>query len=181
VTTGTIDRALKRIALAMLVATAARATPAQADPMLAYATYLGGTDDDGDVLDNALVDVAVDAAGNVYLAANTRSVDFPGGQGVYYGGIDIVVAKLSPSGTLLYTKRLGGRADRRSSTRGSSAAARGRQGRRDAIPPEGEAVGAMCGCARGRPARRARPRGAAARPRRLSQASSSVDERRYAS
>jgi hypothetical protein len=110
-TTAFFDRALTRIGLALLAAFAASATPAHADPMLAYATYLGGTDDDADVVDTALVDVAVDLDGNVYLAANTRSVDFPGGQGVYYGGVDIVVTKLSPSGSLLYTKRLGGPCD----------------------------------------------------------------------
>jgi hypothetical protein len=94
VTTAIFDRAI--IGLAILLATA---SAGHADPTLAYATYLGGSDDDAG--DDALVAVAVDPAGNVYLAGNTRSVDFPGGQGVYYGGVDVFVTKLSPSGALI--------------------------------------------------------------------------------
>lgn len=89
--------------------------PLVIDPVLVYSTYLGGGDED------CAFDIAVDSAGNIYLAGGTRSVDFPterplrpelAGNGAFFG--DVYIAKLSPLGsTLLYSTYLGGRDDDR--------------------------------------------------------------------
>ena len=91
---------------------------------LLAATYLGGSANDGVMLQGAggLVqnygdqfrgDVITDAAGNVYLASSTGSANFPtanGFQGTYRGGpTDAVVCKLSADlGKLLWSSLLGG-------------------------------------------------------------------------
>lgn len=72
-----------------------------------YATWLGG---DGNDFGNA---VAVDAGGNVYLAGDTSSPNFPTTTGARQrqigGGTDAFVAKLNASGSaLLYSTYLGG-------------------------------------------------------------------------
>lgn len=78
------------------------------DPVLAYSTYLGGTGND------AADAIAVDSAGNAYIAGSTTSTDFPGAstsaiQPVNTGGIDAFVAKLNASGSaLVYSTYLGG-------------------------------------------------------------------------
>jgi hypothetical protein len=77
------------------------------DPVLAYATYLGGSMADAG---NA---IAVDSAGNIYVAGDTTSTDFPTAnpmQPAYGGGTsNAFVAKLDPTGsTLLYATYLGG-------------------------------------------------------------------------
>ena len=76
---------------------------------LLYSTYLGGSANDG------VTRLAVDPAGNVYLAGSTDSTDFPGvtagsAQSSNAGGFaDAFVAKLSASGSaLLYATYLGG-------------------------------------------------------------------------
>jgi len=73
---------------------------------LVYSTYLGGTADDG-----ALA-IAVNAAGNAYVAGSTTSTNFPTAfpyQGSNAGGTDAFVAKLGPSGnSLVYSTYLGG-------------------------------------------------------------------------
>jgi hypothetical protein len=48
-----------------------RALPLTIDPVLSYSSYLGGA------LDDSGLAVAVDAAGNTYLAGQTDSLDFP--------------------------------------------------------------------------------------------------------
>jgi hypothetical protein len=73
---------------------------------LVYSTYLGGGGTDSG---NA---IAVDGAGNVYVAGSTSSTDFPTKnplQGSNGGGQDAFVAKLNASGTaLVYSTYLGG-------------------------------------------------------------------------
>ena len=91
---------------------------------LLAATYLGGSANDGVMLQGAggLVqnygdqfrgDVITDAAGNVYLASSTSSTNFPtanGFQGAYRGGAtDAVVCKFAPDlSKLLWSSLLGG-------------------------------------------------------------------------
>jgi len=80
------------------------------DPVLSYATYLGGGADD------AGRGIAVDATGAVYLVGETRSADFPSSpeavQPELRGARDVFVAKLTPDGTaLVYATYLGGTAD----------------------------------------------------------------------
>lgn len=74
---------------------------------LIYATYLGGNGRD------AAHTVAIDAAGNAYLAGTTDSTNFPGTAGGVQpagkGYADGFVAKLNPAGSqLLYATYLGG-------------------------------------------------------------------------
>src|SRR5579871_4992061 len=79
---------------------------------LLYSTYLGGSSDD------QALGIAVDASGNVYIAGDATSTNFPTTPGAVQtasGGSlggryeDAFVAKLNPSGTsLLYSTFLGG-------------------------------------------------------------------------
>ena len=75
--------------------------------VLLYSTYVGGSDVD------STQGMAVDTAGNVYLAGDTYSSDFPTTAGAYkttLGGFtDGFVSKLNPTGTaLIYSTYLGG-------------------------------------------------------------------------
>src|SRR5437870_723243 len=77
---------------------------------LAFSTYLGGGGDDKGS------GIAVDAAGNVFVAGETASADFPTTAGairVTLAGItDAYVVKLNPTGaSLVYSTYLGGTAD----------------------------------------------------------------------
>ena len=75
------------------------------DPELVYSTYLGGTSSDYGM------GVAVDGAGNTIITGDTWSSNFPMVNpidGTHNGGGDAFVAKLSPSGSLLYNTYLGG-------------------------------------------------------------------------
>jgi hypothetical protein len=87
--------------------------PLVIDPVLVYSTYLGGHGGDAGR-------IAVDGAGNAYLAGTTQSDDFPTTTGAldtsFNGGGDrlgrlyeVFVTKLDASGsTLLYSTYLGG-------------------------------------------------------------------------
>ncbi len=84
--------------------------PLTIDPILNYSTYLGGTTDD------LAFGLALDAAGNAYLAGQTFSTDFPQlnpepstppGDIATFG--TAFVSELNPTGTsLLYSTYLGG-------------------------------------------------------------------------
>lgn len=83
------------------------ALPLTIDPVLSYSSYLGGA------LGDSGLAVAVDAAGNTYLAGQTDSLDFPvtpgAAQPANAGGTDAFVAKIGPSGgTLEFATYLGG-------------------------------------------------------------------------
>ncbi len=81
------------------------------DPVLTYSTFLGGGGLDGATA------IAVDSAGNAYVAGWTESTDFPTKtprQAQNLGGVDAFVVKLSPTGgALVYATYLGGRGDDR--------------------------------------------------------------------
>jgi hypothetical protein len=81
-----------------------RSKPLVIDPVLVYSTYLGGSA----TYDSAF-GIAVDAAGNTYVAGGAVSLDFPYTQDVQppvRGGT--YVAKLSPDGALLFATHVGG-------------------------------------------------------------------------
>ncbi|HEV7509715.1 MAG TPA: SBBP repeat-containing protein [Thermoanaerobaculia bacterium] len=86
-----------------------RGLPLVIDPVFNNSTFLGGAESDGGSA------IAVDGAGNVYVAGNTSSTDFPGTvtpggvQPANGGSVDGFVAKIDPTGTtLLYSTYLGG-------------------------------------------------------------------------
>ncbi|HEY4359799.1 MAG TPA: SBBP repeat-containing protein [Bryobacteraceae bacterium] len=89
------------------------------DPVLSYATFLGGSGSDG------IAGIQVDSAGSAYITGFTTSSNFPqvasiqgsykgsnsGGNGLAAFG-DAFVAKLNPAGTgLVFTTYLGGKDD----------------------------------------------------------------------
>jgi MYXO-CTERM domain-containing protein len=82
------------------------AVPLIIDPVLAYATYLGGSGDDYGY------GIAVDGTGAMYITGFTTSIDFPTRspyQAVATGNDDVFVAKLDPTGTsLVYATYIGG-------------------------------------------------------------------------
>ncbi len=73
---------------------------------LVYSTYLGGSSND------AITRIAVDSTGNVYVAGQTFSADFPTARGLqpnYGGGGDAFVTKIDAAGSsLVYSTYLGG-------------------------------------------------------------------------
>lgn len=74
------------------------------DPVLSFATFLGGTGDE------SFTRIAVDSGLNMYVAASTTSPSFQGN--TLHGGSDILVAKISADGSsLTYTTYLGGDGD----------------------------------------------------------------------
>jgi len=83
-----------------------------------YVTYLGGSKDSSGKPSTGFVEghIAVDPAGDVYVAGGTTSVDFPVTRGALQstnaGGQDAFVAKLNPTGSgLIYSTYLGGSGD----------------------------------------------------------------------
>jgi hypothetical protein len=78
------------------------------DPVLVYATYLGGSSND---IARA---IAVDGSGGVYVTGETNSVNFPSAssssvQPATAGSTDVFVAKLNAAGSaLVYSTYLGG-------------------------------------------------------------------------
>ncbi len=78
------------------------------DPVVSYATYLGGSSNDQGYA------IVVDASGNAYITGATNSADFPTTVGAYSvaekaGNTSIFVTKLNSTGTaLIYSTYLGG-------------------------------------------------------------------------
>lgn len=84
------------------------------DPVLSYATYLGGSSND------AAHAIAIDGQGNVFVAGGTTSQNLPVQRALqpgYNGGSvsllsgDAFIAKFDPNGALLYLTYLGGLGD----------------------------------------------------------------------
>jgi len=98
--------------VAFVVAAYDRNEPLILDPVLSYATYLGGTASEDDQQGAA---IALDSSGNAFIAGETSSIDFPAGTkgGVVTapnqnGGASFV-AELDPTGAnLLYSTYLAG-------------------------------------------------------------------------
>ncbi len=84
------------------------------DPVLVFSTYLGGR------LADAAASIALDTAGNIYVAGWTESKDFPVQQALYGtsgGGVDAYVVKFSPNGQqILWATYLGGAGDDRATS-----------------------------------------------------------------
>ncbi|MEX2262676.1 MAG: carboxypeptidase regulatory-like domain-containing protein [Bryobacteraceae bacterium] len=81
--------------------------PLVLDPVLSYATFLGGTGADSGA------GIALDASGNAYVTGTTTSNDFPVSEGAVQSArkdnSDVFVSKLNPTGTaVLYSVYLGG-------------------------------------------------------------------------
>ncbi len=76
------------------------------DPVISYATYLGGTGL------GAVTGIAVDSAGNLYATGWTDALDFPivgAAQAVNQGGADVFIVKMNPAGSaLVYATYIGG-------------------------------------------------------------------------
>ncbi len=76
------------------------------DPVISYATYLGGS------ALGAVTGVALDSASNLYAAGWTEALDFPivlSAQASNAGGVDTFVVKLNPAGLgLVYATYIGG-------------------------------------------------------------------------
>ena len=87
------------------------ALPLVIDPVISYATYMGGTGL------GAVTGVALDSSGNLYAAGWTEALNFPillAEQAANAGGVDAFVVKVSPSGTgVIYATYIGGRGDDR--------------------------------------------------------------------
>jgi hypothetical protein len=85
-----------------------RSLPLIVDPVLAYSTFLGGSADEG------IFGIAFDEEGNIYVAGETSSADFPNKDAVQkhvVGSYDVFVSKFDPTGTqLIYSTYLGGSA-----------------------------------------------------------------------
>ncbi|HKA29489.1 MAG TPA: SBBP repeat-containing protein, partial [Candidatus Binatia bacterium] len=81
------------------------------DPVITYATYLGGTGDEARINFDGEVHLARDPAGNLYVTGTTRSTDFPttaGANQTLGGSADAFVTKFSPAGAVVYSTYLGG-------------------------------------------------------------------------
>ncbi|MBM3526258.1 MAG: hypothetical protein FJX57_25180, partial [Alphaproteobacteria bacterium] len=99
-----IDRASAPIEVGFEVGAWDRARPLVIDPVLAYASVFGGSGNE------AVAGLAIDAAGNAYVAGSTTSVNFPTTPGaVNTSGGTAFVTELNPSGTaVIYSTYFGG-------------------------------------------------------------------------
>lgn len=86
-----------------------RQRPLVIDPVFAYGTYIGGS------LDDDVLDIAVNAAGEVYATGYTFSTNFPLANALdpsHGGGMDAFLLKLDATGSnLVFSTYLGGTGD----------------------------------------------------------------------
>ena len=76
--------------------------PLVIDPTFAYSTYLGGNGEDGGA------ELWLDASGNAFVFGQTRSVNFPNSTTGLGGDLDMFLTKIGPTGSLIFSKRIGG-------------------------------------------------------------------------
>jgi hypothetical protein len=74
-----------------------RARPLVIDPLILYSSYLGGNSDDWGM------DIALDTAGNVYVAGGTTSTNFPGTSPRATTSTAAFVTKLNAAGQIVYS------------------------------------------------------------------------------
>lgn len=83
-----------------------RKMPLVIDPTVLYSTYFGGSGDEG------IFGIRFDKQGNIYVAGETSSLDFPTkhpAQSKVGGSYDVFVSKFDPTGkNLIYSTYLGG-------------------------------------------------------------------------
>ena len=80
------------------------------DPVISYATYIGGDGQDAVSLN------FTDSAGNFYLVGNSRSSNFPlinPVQNRFKGSGELTIVKLNPSGQIVYSTYVGGKNEER--------------------------------------------------------------------
>lgn len=87
--------------------------PLVIDPVLSFSTYLGGSGVENGIAGSDMkgASVATDPEGNVYVTGSTGSTDFLAANKVgpsETASTDLFVVKLSPSGQLVYSTRIGG-------------------------------------------------------------------------
>ncbi len=89
-----------------------RSKPLVIDPVIVFATYLGGSAGDDIFTIEGGFGIAVDAGGNIYVGGVTPSADFPmvtPHQPASAGNYDGFISKFNPTGTaLLYSTYFGG-------------------------------------------------------------------------
>ena len=116
------------------------------DPVLEFATYLGGSDPFSspflEVPDNASA-VAVDAQGNSYITGYTYSADFPTvnalqAQPTAAFTSDAFITKLAPDGTVLFSTYFGGGLDASAFPFGPTNFGNGTQARAIAVDTAGD-------------------------------------------
>jgi hypothetical protein len=98
---------LKGCVVAFSLGSYDKSKPLIIDPVLSYSTYLGGTGSESGLA------IAVDSAGNAYIAGETNSSNFPSASGSAQIGLrgagDVFVIKLNPSGSsAIYSAFIGG-------------------------------------------------------------------------
>ena len=129
------------------------------DPGVQYTTFLGGNSAE------TAAGIAVDAAGNAYIAGTTQSPDFPTTAGAFnrtgaaQNFTDVFVTKLNPAGTALVYSTFVGGSDMEfghgwPSTRPATRTSPGRRSPRTSRPPAAPSTGASTSR---RTARGARP------------------------
>ncbi|MCX7929978.1 MAG: hypothetical protein N2663_04595 [Chlorobi bacterium] len=80
--------------------------PIVVDPAIVWSSYVGGSQED------AAGDVATDAAGNIYIAGNSLSIDFPlRGTSINRGRQNMIIAKFTADGRHLWSTYFGGERD----------------------------------------------------------------------
>jgi len=82
-----------------------RRRPLSIDPVLSYATYVGGAGNDAGYA------IAVDSAGGVYMTGATASIGFPAAGSGVNGNTDAFVMKFDGNGALLYNTVLASNAN----------------------------------------------------------------------